>query len=314
VAKKSRSSKSKKGSRALTPEDHDFIRQILASPDEDAPRLAYADWLEQQGEHDRAEFIRCQVEAARLLPRDPQLEQLTARAATLLQAHQTEWETLPPEIAESARVGSFERGFPAWARCSITDFPSDIAPHLPHLWRVAPITQLELYDLNAATWDVDFVESWIRVENYEALANLPELVHIRSLSVAECAIRAKHLKPLLASPHLSNLRELHLSLNRLGDAGARLVAESPRALGLTHLDLSESGVGNQGAEALAQSPRLANLKTLLLRVNRLGEEGGRAIARSPHLANLEQLDLGGNRLGAAEEELRERFGDRLTVE
>ncbi len=52
MAKKSRGSRAKKGSRTLTPEDHDFIRQILASPDEDAPRLAYADWLEQQGERE----------------------------------------------------------------------------------------------------------------------------------------------------------------------------------------------------------------------------------------------------------------------
>jgi uncharacterized protein (TIGR02996 family) len=313
MAKKPRAPRAKKGSRTLAPQDHDFIRQILASPDDDAPRLAYADWLEQQGERDRAEFIRLQIAAARLPPQDPQRGEMVARASALLQAHQAECEALPPEINEVARVGSFERGFPTWARCSNTDFPEDIAPHLPHLWRVAPIRQLELYDYNAASGDVDFTESWIRVENYQALANMPELVHVRSLSVAECAIRAKHLKPLLASPHLSNLRELHLSLNRLGDAGARLVAESPRAASLTHLDLSESGVGNQGVEALAQSPQLSNLETLLLRVNRIGEEGARALAHSPHLANLEWLDLGGNRLGAAEGELRQRFGERLTL-
>jgi uncharacterized protein (TIGR02996 family) len=313
MAKKLRMPTTKNEPRVLTPEDPDFIRQILANPDEDAPRLAYAGWLEQQGERDRAELIRCQVEAARLPPQDPQREQMTTRAAALLEAHQADWQALPPDIAGVARVGCFERGFPAWARGRINDFPTEIAPHLPRLWRVAPITQLNFYDLNAATWDVDFTESWIRVENYEALANMPELVHVRSLDVAECAIRAKHLKPLLASPHLANVRELHLSGNRLGDAGARVVAESSRAACLTHLDLSESGVGNRGAEALAQSPHLSNLKTLLLCVNRIGKEGGRALAHSPHLANLKRLDLGANRLGVAEEELRQRFGDRLTL-
>jgi uncharacterized protein (TIGR02996 family) len=313
MAKKPRVSRTKKGARTLTTEDHDFIRQILASPDEDPPRLAYADWLEEQGDRDRAVLIRLQIAAARLPPQDPQREPMIARAAALLEAHQAEWQQIPPEVAEVARVACFERGFPAWARSRINEFPKEIAPHLPHLWRVAPVTQLNLYDLNAATWDVDFTESWIRVENYEALANMAELAHLRSLSVAECAIRGKHLKPLLASPHLTNLRELHLSGNRLSDAGARVVAESPRAAGLTHLDLSESGVGNRGAEALAQSPHLSNLKTLLLRVNRIGAEGGRAIANSPHLANLQRLDLGGNRLGAAQEELRRRFGDRLTL-
>jgi uncharacterized protein (TIGR02996 family) len=313
MVKKPRAPRTKRGARALTPEDHDFIRQVLARPEDDAPRLAYAGWLEQQGDRDRAEFIRCQVEAARLAPEDGRRGQVAARADELLQARRAEWEALPPELEGVARVGSFQRGFPAWARCGINDFPQDIAPHLPRLWQVAPVTQLEFYDLNAATWDVDFNESWLPVENYEALASLPQLAHVRSLSVAECAIRAKHLKPLLASPHLTTLRELHLSGNRLGDAGARVVAESPRAAGLTVLDLSESGVGNPGAEALAQSPHLSGLKTLLLRVNRLGEQGGRAVANSPHLANLERLDLGGNRLGAAQEELRQRFGDRLTL-
>jgi uncharacterized protein (TIGR02996 family) len=314
MAKKPRTPPAKKGPRTLAPDDHDFIRQILASPDEDAPRLAYADWLEQQSDRDRAEFIRLQIEAARLAPPDPRREQLAARAAALLEAHQAEWEALPPEI-RYARVGSFERGFPAWARCMISDFPVEAAPHLPHLWRVAPITQLNFYDLNAAASasDVDFTESWIPVANYEALANLPQLVHVRSLSVAECAIKDKHLRALLASSHLINLRELHLSGNRLGAAGARVVAEWPRTAGLRHLDLSESGVGDRGAEALAQSPHLSNLKTLLLQMTRIRAEGGRALAHSPHLANLERLDLRGNRLGAAEGALRQRFGERLTL-
>jgi uncharacterized protein (TIGR02996 family) len=316
MAKKSRASRTKNESRALTPQDHDFIRQILASPEDDAPRLAYADWLEQQGERDRAEFIHCQIEAARLPPHDSRREQVATRADALLQAHQAEWEALPPEVKEIVRVCCFERGFPVWARCRINDFSVDIAPYFPHLWQVAPVTQLEMYDLNAAAcWeeDPDFNEEWLRAENYEALANMLQLAHIRTLSVGECAIQDRHLKPLLASPHLTNLRELNLSANRLGDAGARVVAESPRVASLTHLDLSTNEVGNQGAETLAQSPHLSNLKTLLLSFNFIGEEGGRALANSPHLSHLDRLGLEKNSLGGAEVVLRRRFGDRFTL-
>jgi uncharacterized protein (TIGR02996 family) len=39
----------------------DFIAAVCAAPDADTPRLAFADWLEEQGEADRAEFIRCQL-------------------------------------------------------------------------------------------------------------------------------------------------------------------------------------------------------------------------------------------------------------
>src|SRR5262245_48424828 len=123
MAKKARVPKTKKASRALTPQDHDFIRQILTNPDADAPRLAYADWLEQQGEGERAEFIRCQIEAVRLPPSDPRRGEAAARADALFLAHQAEWEKLPPEVEGVVRVSCFERGFPAWARCRITDFP-----------------------------------------------------------------------------------------------------------------------------------------------------------------------------------------------
>lgn len=49
------------------PDRDAFIRTILDSPDDDGPRLVYADWLEECGETDRAEFIRVQCELAKLL-------------------------------------------------------------------------------------------------------------------------------------------------------------------------------------------------------------------------------------------------------
>ena len=47
--------------------DHDaLLAAILAAPEDDAPRLIYADWLEEHGQADRAAFIRVGCEAARL--------------------------------------------------------------------------------------------------------------------------------------------------------------------------------------------------------------------------------------------------------
>lgn len=44
-----------------------FIKAIVQSPDDDLPRLVYADWLEENGSSDRAEFIRvqCRIEEIR---------------------------------------------------------------------------------------------------------------------------------------------------------------------------------------------------------------------------------------------------------
>ncbi|MBM3978970.1 MAG: TIGR02996 domain-containing protein [Planctomycetes bacterium] len=39
-----------------------FVRGIAADLYDDTPRLAFADWLDEHGEHDRAEFVRVQCE------------------------------------------------------------------------------------------------------------------------------------------------------------------------------------------------------------------------------------------------------------
>lgn len=44
-----------------------FLADILDRPDDDTPRLIYADWLEDRGQSERAEFILVQVEHARIV-------------------------------------------------------------------------------------------------------------------------------------------------------------------------------------------------------------------------------------------------------
>lgn len=45
-------------------DDEVFLRTIISDPDNDWPRLVYADYLDEQGSCDRAEFIRVQCEMA----------------------------------------------------------------------------------------------------------------------------------------------------------------------------------------------------------------------------------------------------------
>ena len=42
-----------------------FMQAILDAPDDDTPRLIFADWLDEHGEAERAEFIRVQCELAK---------------------------------------------------------------------------------------------------------------------------------------------------------------------------------------------------------------------------------------------------------
>ena len=87
---------------------HDpFLRAIAAAPDDDLPRLVYADWLDEHGDPDRAEFIRAQCELARLPDDDPRRPGLEDREHDLLAEYEPAW------LAGGGRFREWEfrRGF-----------------------------------------------------------------------------------------------------------------------------------------------------------------------------------------------------------
>lgn len=51
-----------------TTEESALVGQILTRPADDTPRLVYADWLDDHGQTDRAEFVRVQCEITREYP------------------------------------------------------------------------------------------------------------------------------------------------------------------------------------------------------------------------------------------------------
>lgn len=91
----------------MTSERQHFMDAIVASPNDDAPRLVYADWLEEQGDP-RAEFIRLQVE--RHNNGDLADEDRIDREEALLIKNFSEW---CPAIGAEGEVADcrFERGF-----------------------------------------------------------------------------------------------------------------------------------------------------------------------------------------------------------
>ena len=42
-----------------------LLRAVCENPDDDLPRLVFADWCDENGEPERAEFIRTQIELRR---------------------------------------------------------------------------------------------------------------------------------------------------------------------------------------------------------------------------------------------------------
>jgi uncharacterized protein (TIGR02996 family) len=108
-----------------------LVQAVRAHPEDDAYRLVYADWLEDNG-NPRAALIRVQCELAALAASAPRRAELEARQRDLLAAHGTAW--LGPFHDRECRFvrGMLEVGVPA------TQFPAEAAALRlsPLVWRV----------------------------------------------------------------------------------------------------------------------------------------------------------------------------------
>lgn len=71
------------------PDRESFVAAIAANPSDDLPRLVFADWLEENGDPERAEFIRTQIRWHHADPEER--KQLDSRAAELFREHGLRW-------------------------------------------------------------------------------------------------------------------------------------------------------------------------------------------------------------------------------
>src|SRR5215210_2622285 len=82
-----------------------LLSAILAHPDEDTPRLMYADWLDEHGQPERAEFIRIQCAP----DADEAAEE---RAFDLEERFRAKWLAGLPQFPRV--LWEFRRGFPEY--------------------------------------------------------------------------------------------------------------------------------------------------------------------------------------------------------
>src|SRR5947208_542084 len=114
-----------------------FLADVIDNPD-DAPRLVYADWLDEHGEAERGELIRVQCRLARLGEADPSRAELERRERELLEAHGAKWaEPLRGLVHEF----QFRRGFVE----AVEVFGSaGIGRHVRRAMELAPVRSLRL--------------------------------------------------------------------------------------------------------------------------------------------------------------------------
>ena len=286
----------------------ELLAAVLARPDEDTPRLAYADWLDDHADslagrdpkeaRARAEFIRLQI-ACEGRDDDPDLADARDRAADLQKRYGSNWRP-------DAQYGwGFHRGFaerpfvPLDTFCALAD----------QLFAIAPVRRAEFPSTDGAC---------------AKLADCAHLPRLRALGLHSVQNEIGAVCQLLASPRLGGLRELKLSwMTQDAPALARAVAESEALAGLEALDLWQfmlpeaaavelarakrlrprrltnfgSQLNDSGAKALAASPVLSRLEVLGLRGCGIEAAGAKALVEAPLLGPLWNLDIGANALG-----------------
>jgi uncharacterized protein (TIGR02996 family) len=268
-----------------------FLQAIVENPDDDGPRLIFADWLEERGDP-RAEFIRVQCALADTRPDNSRRAELKQRERALLRQHQEQW--IQP-LRGLITGWLFRRGFVEmiWVR------GPRFLKYAGTLFEQAPICEVGL------------LEAWGLAPE---LAVSPYLARLSALALSSNNIGDDDVQALAKSPYLSRLASLDLGSNPISSRGAEQLAASPHLAELLSLRLSFNQLRDDGAEALARTQTLVRLEPLNLHGNGIGDRGALALARSTRLTRLDRLYLGGQKFSdAASAALRARFGKRLVL-
>lgn len=178
-----------------------FLRRIIAAPADDLPRLVFADWLDEHGEGERAEFVRVQCQIATLERFAPssirntdegreQYAALRRRERELLLRHWAAWTPyLSPgnslQVILSDRwqfdgtpAGLFTRGFVSSVTCTWADWSA----HAGAIRAATPLERVRLTTMPTDEWRRD--PSSLDGGPLQALVSLDG--HNRQVGVVEC--------------------------------------------------------------------------------------------------------------------------------
>jgi uncharacterized protein (TIGR02996 family) len=258
------------------------VSDIIAHPADDAPRLIFADWLDDHGEAARAEFIRLQCRLARLRDDDPARKPLAQRERQLLGEHARRWAA---PLHGAVEEWAFRRGF---LECI------SVGRHAHQAFRARRDELFAAYPLTAVRLEGEAGLLLALLARPDYLARLDSL-DVKNLEGAD----AQRVLDGLMRPEAAGLRSLLLeseeSTPEWDRQLLRLAGPGPLG-GLTELGLAFGTVGEPPSArvlaAVAGSAGLAGLRKLHLPFTTFALPTAKLLADSPTLAHLTHLDLG----------------------
>jgi uncharacterized protein (TIGR02996 family) len=246
-----------------------FLDAIIADPDDDMPRLIYADWLEEHGDP-RGEFIRIQCQRNQLTPSSPARHDLLKQEQAICKKHGRKW---------LAEVGVDVLGHHIFQRGFVQKFQLRASLFLKHgdgLLRMTPVECLRMPYLSGQV---------------DRLAATDLLGRIRGLDLGSLSLSLTERDRLFREA--TSLRHLRMRYNgALGTDFANSLIAAPFKNQLEFLQLLNCEVRKEFYDLLAKSGGLPNLRTLQLG----GVFGGPCplLLKQVALPMLEQLDLRGD--------------------
>ena len=258
--------------------DGDALRQaVLLEPDDDTPRLIYADWLEEHHESERASFIRLQVEAAQSEPFGHSARTAQTRALELLAKNRHQWTQHIPRPFVNSR--QFERGFIAHVDLEIEHISTDT---FCQLLATEPVQKLKIIlpDLLSDFFPLPFFLGLSQLQrirhlefqsphgfldhDYQELARTPNLKGLRELSFRGQPIQPLWLSDVLMGEAFPNLVALDVAdITNLGPALMRGLNRACHRQ-LKRLDASRVRLNSDQLQQLLASECLQTVEVLKL--------------------------------------------------
>lgn len=258
-----------------------LLAAVRESPNDDLPRLVYADWLDENGGSERAAFIRAQVEAVRAEPFSPAARDAEDRAAKLLTERNRE--TWTWDLRGLLLDAEFERGFVHHATVDAAQFPENakelfaleairsLRIHRPPPSRsefevllrpafdVAELSGIESLDLQG----IELVHA-----DLMDLAESEPLANLTQLSLRGNPIPPNWLEEMFEGGYWSELRRLSLAdIPHLGPTLARCLPVVSDEHRFTELDLSGIAFRSNELKRVLGSDCVSQLEQLHLRWN-----------------------------------------------
>jgi uncharacterized protein (TIGR02996 family) len=257
--------------------DGDALRAaVAADPDEDLPRLMYADWLDENDQPDRAAFVRAQIEAARQEPFSPAARAAAARAETLLARHRYEWSK---HLSYSVEIG-FSRGFIERIHVHAARFP-----HVADaVFSAEPVRMLRIVRPRT--------REDVAPAALEPVFESPHLARLTRLELPDVGLIPEEADALTDSAFSTGLKELSLRSNPLSPSWAAVVVAGKSFPGLTALDLA--GNAHLGTAVTNALTRDAYHRFISLDLSGIAFSSGalKQVLASPALAAVEEMRLG----------------------